>query len=68
MDRISVCCSDVKSVGYEGRILELEFHNGSIFRYFSVSEDVYLGLISAPSKIAFFHRYINERYSTIKIS
>jgi len=67
MDRMFVCCSKIKSAGYEHSILELEFHNGDIFRYFSVPGDVYLGFISASSKIAFFHKYINNRYSAIKI-
>jgi len=44
MDRMFVCCSKIKSAGYEHSILELEFHNGDIFRYFSVPGDVYLGL------------------------
>ncbi len=33
MERISVVSSNIKSVGYEKGILEIEFHTGSVYQY-----------------------------------
>ena len=47
MNRTPVSSSNLASVGYdpENRILEIEFHGGSIYQYFSVPESKYEGLI-----------------------
>jgi KTSC domain len=51
MDRFSVSSSNVASIGYdaESATLEIEFHNGSIYQYFDVPENVFEGLRSAGS-------------------
>ena len=70
MKRITVVSSNISSVGYDlqGRILEIEFLNGSIYRYFHVSEGVYRGLMSAPSHGQYFDTYIkNGGYSYTRV-
>ena len=44
------------------RLLEVEFHSGSIYQYSSVPEALYQGLMQAASKGAYFHDHIKERY------
>ena len=43
--------SNVRAIGYDRkhRALEIEFHNGAVYQYFDVPEDVYLGLLNASS-------------------
>jgi lysyl-tRNA synthetase, class II len=44
------------------QVLQLEFRDGTIYRYFDVSVDVYQGLVSAPSKGGYFNRSIRGRF------
>ena len=70
MDRTPVVSSNLKSVGYnvDTKILEIEFHNGSVYQYYGVPLNVYEGLMKAPSHGKFFHVYIRNvyRYRRIK--
>ena len=70
MKRKPVVSSNLKSVGYDlnTRILEIEFHNGSVYQYYEVPSNVYEGLMKAPSHGKFFHAYIRNlyRYRRIK--
>ena len=52
MDRQQVSSSSIRSVGYDPQTqtLELEFHNGGVYRYANVPEAVYRGLMLADSK------------------
>lgn len=61
MKRVPVDSSMMTSVGYDaaGRILEIEFRSGHVYRYFAVSEDVVRALLEAPSKGRFFHACID---------
>jgi hypothetical protein len=58
MRRQPVESAVVRSVGYDQaeRILEIEFHNDRVYRYFVVPHSVYQELLTAPS----FGRYLNE--------
>lgn len=62
MNRTPVSSSNIASVGYdpENRILEIEFHNGSIYQYFNISESVYKGLMNADSHGKYFDAYIKK--------
>jgi hypothetical protein len=64
MDREHVSSSNLHSVGYdeETETLEIEFHNGRIYRYSSVPADVHERLMSAASKGTYFNEHIKERY------
>jgi hypothetical protein len=62
MNRTSVSSSNVASVGYEptSQTLEVEFLNGTIYRYAKVPAERHLGLMKAASKGDFFNYYIKE--------
>jgi hypothetical protein len=69
MNRIPVISSNLESVGYENRILEIRFHSGGTYQYFDVPEHLYHGLMNAPSKGAYFDQHIKKPgYSCRKIS
>ncbi|MGW8396401.1 KTSC domain-containing protein [Streptomyces lydicus] len=69
MDRRSVSSSNIRSIGYDAEemLLEVEFFSG-IYRYYSVPESVYQGLISASSHGRYFAQKIKGRYAFAKIS
>lgn len=52
----------LRSVGYdaESRTLEIEFASGLVYQYFDVPEDVYEGLMAAPSHGEYFGRHIRD--------
>ena len=62
MTRQNIYSTNLKSVGYEDGILEIEFKTRSIYQYFNVPENVYLGLLNASSKGTFLNTYIKDRY------
>jgi hypothetical protein len=53
------------SAGYdpETQLLELEFHNGRVYRYRDVPPGVYEFLLRTPSKGGFVNRMIDGRYA-----
>ncbi len=63
MIRTTVSSTRIASVGWDNNILEIEFHDGSIYNYFDVSRDEYQSFMSAPSlgsalsKLDKVHRY-----------
>jgi hypothetical protein len=69
MNRTSVQSSNLKSVGYdlETNVLEIEFHNGGLYRYTGVPERIYRGLMNAGSHGSYFHQHIKDKYNTTKI-
>lgn len=64
MIRKPVSSSNLKSVGYEEetQILEIEFNNGGVYRYFEVPKTVYFELMSASSHGKYFNQYIKNCY------
>lgn len=64
MDRTPVSSSNLASVGYnsEEHVLEIEFNGGGVYRYYGVPQNVYEGLINAPSHGKYFHRNIRDEY------
>lgn len=70
MKRTTVVSSNISSIGYDSqsRTLEIEFVDGSIYRYFAVPEGLYRGLLSAPSHGQYFDVYIKKGgYSYMKV-
>jgi hypothetical protein len=69
MIRKSVISSDIRSIGYddETRILEIEFHSGGIYQYYSVPRVVYEGLMNASSHGKYFHAHIKSVFSYQRI-
>jgi|GEM_PF-941726 len=64
MKRDSVSSSTVAAIGYDpgSETLEVEFTNGSVYRYFNLSAGTYEQLMAAPSKGKFLHYYITNAY------
>src|SRR5687768_2279843 len=62
--RESVNSTNLRSIGYHRglRVLEIEFHSGSIYRYREVPLNAYAALIRADSKGRHFSRQIRGRY------
>lgn len=60
MKRAAVDSSSLRSVGYdpERQELEVEFHNGSLYRYEQVPADIVQALLGADS----LGRYFNQQF------
>jgi len=70
MERIRIKSSDIRSVGYDesAQILEIEFHHGGIYQYFSVPKKIFEDLVKSISSHGQFHtRYIKNRYRREKV-
>lgn len=64
MDRDPVNSRAFRSLGYDRdlEILEVEFNNGRVYRYYSVPEFLFQGFRIAPSKGEYFNKRINGRF------
>jgi lysyl-tRNA synthetase class 2 len=62
MKRIAVDSSGIQTIGYDQvkKILEVEFINDHVYRYRDVPEMLYVRLMKAPSKGAFFNKKIRD--------
>ena len=49
MDRKPVDSSNIRSVGWENGVLEVEFKNYSIYHYYGVDKETFQQLIAAES-------------------
>lgn len=69
MNRIPVVSSNVASVRYDPKTqtLEVEFHNGTVYQYFDVSQSVYDAFMSAESKGGFLNSSIKGVYRYAKL-
>jgi len=59
----------IAAIGYSKRrhILEIEFVNGAIYRYFDVPRGVHRELMSSESKARFYDSNIRRHYRSIPI-
>jgi len=66
---VAVESSSVASVGFDGAlaVLELEFRNGSVYRYFAVPAAVYEGLMDAASKGVYVNRFVRGVYPFARV-
>lgn len=64
MRRRLVESASVRSVGYHvaERTLELEYVNGSVYRYYDVPQPTYAGLLAAPSIGAYVNAEIKPYF------
>ena len=69
MERKRISSSRIRSAGYDDktRTLEIEFSDGRISAYMDVAPDIYRGLMSAPSPVAYFEDRIAEDYTASRI-
>jgi hypothetical protein len=68
MDRKPVVSSNVKSVGYDAALQELdvEFTNGGVYRYYGVTVEQHKALISAKSIGSHFSSNVRGKYRHTK--
>ena len=61
--------SNLRSVGYNPmtETLIIQFHSGHIYEYYHVPQHIYEGLIFAPSKGKYHHRYIKNSYAYTRL-
>jgi hypothetical protein len=62
MTLILVNSSAIRAVGYDGYTLTVEFHTGRIYDHPHVPYDVYVGLMQASSRGAYYNAYVRGRY------
>lgn len=64
MERQPVSSSNLVSVGYDpsSETLEIEFKNGSIYRYFNVPPFEHERLMAADSHGVYFNANIKDKY------
>jgi len=67
--RQSVQSSAIAKVGYSKRrhILEIEFVNGAVYRYFDIPLSMHHDLMSAESKARFYDSNIRKHYRSVLI-
>ncbi|TWD72553.1 KTSC domain-containing protein [Kribbella amoyensis] len=54
--------ASVRSVGYEGSVLEIEYVSGDVYQYFEVPQPTYAGLLAAESIGSYVNREIKPYY------
>jgi hypothetical protein len=64
VNRKPVSSSNLSSVGYDSdsKILEIEFNDHSVYRYYDVPSSIYEQLMSAASHGKYFHRNVKEHF------
>jgi KTSC domain-containing protein len=67
--RERVQSSGLAAVGYSKRrhILEIEFTNGTVYRYVDVPPSVYRDLMSAESKTGYYALHIKRNYHSYRV-
>lgn len=69
MRRQRVSSSNIASIGYDkvNNILEVEFHNNSVYQYYAVPESVFIELMNANSHGSYLARYVKGYYHYMRI-
>ena len=67
--RETVRSTALATIGYSKRkhILEIQFNNGAVYRYFDVPPSVYRELMSAESKARYYDSYIKRNYRSVHV-
>lgn len=70
MDVTAVASTALATVTYDdaGRILQLEFCGGAVYRYFSVPVEMHEGLLRASSKGRYFNEQIRDRFRHARVA
>ncbi len=65
MLRRPVVSTDIRSIGYENGVLEIEFLKGGVYTYPNVPREHYEYMISHSHPGTYFHRMIKPYYPYI---
>jgi hypothetical protein len=67
--RLPIDSTAIAKVGYSKRrhILEIEFVNGAVYRYFDIPLSVHRDLMSAESKARFYDSNIRKHYRSVLV-
>lgn len=63
MNREAVASSSIKSIGHDGVHMEVEFHNGKIYRYPDFPAEAHAQFVGAESVGRHFNQEIRGKYS-----
>lgn len=68
MRTVAVQSTTLVAMAYDlgQQILQLEFRNRAVYRYFGVPSDLYQALLTAPSKGSYFNRFIRGRFAYVR--
>ncbi len=69
MQRVPVESKALKSLSYDAgtEYLEIEFHNGNVYRYEHVPRSVYEWLLKVPNKGGFVNRVLEPKYPGTRV-
>lgn len=65
----AVTSTTLATVAYDdaGRVLQLDFRSGAVYRYFGVPAAVHDGLLRTSSKGRYFNEEIRERFRHVRV-
>ena len=67
MNYINVQSSNIKSIGWKDRKLQVTFRNGVTYEYENVSETIYHIFVNDDKPGEFYRRSIQRKYKETKI-
>ncbi|HEY1772480.1 MAG TPA: KTSC domain-containing protein [Gammaproteobacteria bacterium] len=69
MNRAAVTSSNIAAVGYDPvlQVLEVEFKNGTVYRYDGVSSEIHEAMVTAPSVGGYFSANIRNKFPSTKV-
>jgi len=65
---IQVVSSNLKAIGYAEHVMQVEFQNGGIYRYYDVPVSVFDEIMRAESVGKFYAKYVKGFYLSQKVS
>ena len=67
--REPVASRGLAAIGYSKRLraLEVEFRDGSIYRYADVPRSLYRQLMAAESKAGFYNRHVRKKFRSVRV-
>jgi hypothetical protein len=67
MNHIPVESSNVISIGYDGKSLQVLFRHGGMYEFKNVPKEEYEELMGSPSKGEFIHKRIKGKFESVKL-
>lgn len=69
MERKRISSAKIRAIGYDApaQVLEIEFNDGRVMAYSSVSPEVHRRFMAAPSPVSFFEDKIADDYPARRV-